>query len=191
MSKHLINAKTSLIEYLLFLYEFKSRISVWVLNLLKASPDKLSHLYFVDHIVSEHNTLEIATQWSHHIGIVFKINGNTLIDSNEIFEIIANDNVDFDIKIHFEREAQRPMRYDEVLMSQLLYSPSYNAYIQDINDLTFSPQHEKFIINYLKDNIDLSLQLNDRAVFYQLSHILNQFKLKNMNTSDIGGHYDD
>ncbi|RIO31087.1 IDEAL domain-containing protein, partial [Staphylococcus saprophyticus] len=32
-------------------------------------------------------------------------------------------------------------------------------------------------------NIDLSLQLHDKALFYQLSQILNTFKLRNVNTS--------
>lgn len=49
--------KQSFIEYLLFHYEFKSRISVWVLNYLKASPKKLQYIHFVDESIKHHQTL--------------------------------------------------------------------------------------------------------------------------------------
>ncbi|WP_241957614.1 IDEAL domain-containing protein [Staphylococcus cohnii] len=48
--------------------------------------------------------------------------------------------------------------------------------------MPLSKQSESSIIKYLQDNIDLSLQLQDKALFYQLSQILNTFKLRNLNT---------
>ncbi|WP_241961360.1 YpiB family protein [Staphylococcus simulans] len=52
--------KKNLIDYLLFQYEFKSRISVWVLNLIKSDIQRLESVYFVDEPLSHRNTLELA-----------------------------------------------------------------------------------------------------------------------------------
>ncbi|MGO3727265.1 YpiB family protein, partial [Staphylococcus carnosus] len=40
--------KKNFIEYLLFQYKFKSRISVWLLNLIKSDVERLDDIYFVD-----------------------------------------------------------------------------------------------------------------------------------------------
>ncbi|MCE3393040.1 YpiB family protein, partial [Staphylococcus aureus] len=43
----LTQMKQSYIEYALFHYHFKSRISVWLLNYIKASDKMLSQIHFV------------------------------------------------------------------------------------------------------------------------------------------------
>ena len=59
MNSSLTKMKQSFIEYLLFHYEFKSRISVWVLNYLKASP-KTTTYTFRRGKIQQHMTLQIA-----------------------------------------------------------------------------------------------------------------------------------
>lgn len=61
--------KKNLIDYLLFQYEFKSRISVWVLNLIKSDIQRLESVYFVDEPLSHRNTLELAVNETSSIGI--------------------------------------------------------------------------------------------------------------------------
>ena len=46
MNDSLIRIKQNFIEYILFNYRFKSRITVWVLNYLKANQDKLNNVHF-------------------------------------------------------------------------------------------------------------------------------------------------
>lgn len=75
----------------------------------------------------------------------------------------------------------RDTKLDELLLTQLLNSPYYAIYIQDIYRIPLSKQSESSIIKHLQDNIDLSLQLHDKDLFYQLSQILNTFKLRNLN----------
>ena len=77
----------------------------------------------------------------------------------------------------------RDLRLDELLLQQLLHSPYYRSYTQDIQRLNLTTQREQLIIDYLKDNIDLSLQLNERELFFQFSHLLNQFSLRSLNSS--------
>lgn len=62
MSNTLQQVKANFIEYLLFQYQFKSRISVWVLNLIKSSPELLQQIHFVDELISDHHILEIAME---------------------------------------------------------------------------------------------------------------------------------
>ena len=174
-------SKATFIEYLLFQYEFKSRISVWVLNLLKSSPELLQNVHFVDERIDNHNTLEISMLHTEQYGIKFNYKDQQMINSNEIFEHIALNQLSFDIKLNFNVEQDREARLDDLLIKQLLHSPYYALYIQDIYQIPLSKQSEASIITHLQDNIDLSLQLHDSDLFYQLSQILNTFKLRNVN----------
>ncbi len=174
--------KASFIEYVLFQYRFKSRISVWVLNLIKSSPELLQKIYFVDEQIPSHNTLEISAVNTDNIAIKLKVQNQQYINNEKIFDYIANQNIYFDIKLYLNNEGSRDTRLDELLLTQLLHSPYYAIYIQDIYGLPLSKQSESSIIKYLQDNIDFSLQLQDKALFYQLSQILNTFKLRNLNT---------
>ncbi|MBO1919936.1 YpiB family protein [Staphylococcus xylosus] len=164
-------SKATFIEYLLFQYEFKSRISVWVLNLLKSSPELLQNVHFVDERIDAHNTLEISMIHTEQYGIKFNYKNQELINSNEIFEHIALNQLSFDIKLNFNVKQDREARLD-LLIKQLLHSPYYALYIQDIYQIPLSKQSESSIITHLQDNIDLSLQLHDSDLFYQLSQIL-------------------
>ncbi|PNZ15697.1 IDEAL domain-containing protein, partial [Staphylococcus succinus] len=75
----------------------------------------------------------------------------------------------------------RESRLDELLLAQLLNSPYYAMYMQDIYSIPLTKQSESSIIKHLQENIDLSLQLHDKELFYQLSQILNTFKLRDVN----------
>ncbi|MDU0996242.1 MAG: YpiB family protein, partial [Staphylococcus lugdunensis] len=55
----LTQMKQSYIEYALFHYHFKSRISVWLLNYIKASDKMLSQIHFVVEKIPSHPTLEL------------------------------------------------------------------------------------------------------------------------------------
>lgn len=175
--------KVNYIEYLLFNYHFKSRISVWVLNYIKATPELLSQVHFVDEMIPSHPTLELSMEGAAAQGIRFSNDYSTLINTNEIFYEITSELESFDIKLHFPQDAVRDLRLDELLLQQLLHSPYYRSYTQDIQRLNLTTQREQLIIDYLKDNIDLSLQLNERELFFQFSHLLNQFSLRSLNSS--------
>ncbi|PHK49226.1 YpiB family protein [Staphylococcus edaphicus] len=184
MSNTLQQSKATFIEYLLFHYQFKSRISVWILNLLKSSPELLQQIHFVDESIPGHNTLALAmVNAVTPVAIKYTSDNQQIINSNEIFEVIANHNESFDIKIYFDKTQKRDQKLDDLLLKQLLQSPYYAVYMQDIYSIPLSKQSETSIISYLQDNIDLSLQLQDKVLFYQLSQILNTFKLRNVNTT--------
>ncbi|MCG7339662.1 YpiB family protein [Staphylococcus sp. ACRSN] len=182
MADTLQQMKSSFIEYILFHYRFKSRISIWVLNYLKSSTDTLQSVHFVDEIIPSHNTLEISVVNSNNIAIRLILKNKQLINNDEIFNYIANQNLALDIKLHFEHPFDRESRLDELLISQLLNSPYYALYMHDIYSIPLSKQNEISIIQHLQANIDLSLQLHDRPLFYQLSQILNTFESRNANT---------
>ncbi|HLR19634.1 MAG TPA: YpiB family protein [Staphylococcus sp.] len=181
MSNTLQQVKSNFIEYLLFHYNFKSRISVWVLNLIKSSPELLQQIHFVDKLISNHNVLEVALVGSNQQAIKFTRTNQQMINSDEIFNLISNENLSFDIKLHFSDVQPRETRLDELLLMQLLNSPYYVMYMQDIYAIPLSKQSESSIITHLQDNIDLSLQLHDKALFYQLTQILNTFETRNVN----------
>lgn len=181
MTDTLQQVKASFIEYILFQYRFKSRISVWVLNLIKSLPELLQHIHFVDAYISNHNTLEIATDNTSQPAIKFTMQNQVMINNDKIFDYIADQKISFDIKLYLNQEEVRDTKLDELLLTQLLNSPYYAIYIQDIYRIPLSKQSESSIIKHLQDNIDLSLQLHDKDLFYQLSQILNTFKLRNLN----------
>src|SRR5699024_12059408 len=91
---------------------------------------------------------------------------------------------------YLNKEDSRDTKLDDLLLTQLLHSPYYAVYIQDIYGLPLSKKSESSIIKYLQDNIDLSLQLQDRALFYQLSQILNtDRKSTRLNSSHVSISY--
>ncbi|MDT3893368.1 IDEAL domain-containing protein, partial [Staphylococcus arlettae] len=102
---------------------------------------------------------------------------------NEIFNFIANSSFAIDIKIDFGTQLRRERRLDELLVAQLLQSPYYITYFNDIYTIPLSKHKENTIIANLQENIDLSLQMNDKDLFYQLTQILNIFKHRNHNST--------
>ncbi|MCG3401101.1 YpiB family protein [Staphylococcus massiliensis] len=170
--------KQNFIEYLLFHYEFKSRISVWILNYIKADLETLERMHFVDTIVPSHQTLELSVNHAYQIGVKLTRDGETYYNNNMIFKLIATTHEPFDLKIHFEK-GKRNDRYDTLLFNQLLASPSYEAYLQDLYDIHLSQPDQEHLIHELKASIDLSLQLKQEDRFKQYSHILNSIQFRN------------
>ncbi|RIN26343.1 IDEAL domain-containing protein, partial [Staphylococcus succinus] len=114
-------------------------------------------------------------------GIKLTLKDKQLINTDEIFNFVVSQSVPFDIKIYFNENQHRESRLDELLLAQLLNSPYYAMYMQDIYSIPLTKQSESSIIKHLQENIDLSLQLHDKELFYQLSQILNTFKLRDVN----------
>ncbi|HCU7118466.1 TPA: YpiB family protein [Staphylococcus aureus] len=179
MSETLNQIKESFIEYLLFQYRFKSRIAVWVLNYIKVNEAKLANIHFVDTKINHHETLEIAEVGSHASTIQFTKRNIKLMNTNEIFDYIANHNCAFDIQIHFANVSKREQRLDDLIVAQLTESPSYQTYLHDLNSMAIDRHKHALLIDYLLHNIDLSLQMNEKQRFYQLTQILNTLKLVN------------
>ena len=102
-SETLNQIKESFIEYLLFQYRFKSRIAVWVLNYIKVNEAKLANIHFRCKI-NHHETLEIAEVEVTLLQFNSKRNIK-LMNTNEIFDYIANHNCAFDIQIHLHVKA--------------------------------------------------------------------------------------
>ncbi|MCS5347756.1 YpiB family protein [Staphylococcus aureus] len=177
MSETLNQVKESFIEYLLFQYRFKSRIAVWVLNYIKANHHKLENIHFVDTKIKNHETLEIAEVDSSASAIQFTKHNLKLMNTNEIFDYIANNNVAFDIQIHFANKVKREQKLDDLIVAQLTESPFFQTYLHDLKSITVDRRKHALLIDYLHHNIDLSLQMNERKRFYQLTQILNSLKL--------------
>ncbi|WAE40724.1 YpiB family protein [Staphylococcus pasteuri] len=190
MNSSLTKMKQSFIEYLLFHYEFKSSISVWVLNYLKASPKKLQRIHFVEEKIQQHMTLQIAEVNSDASAIQFNDHQQALVNTNEIFEVIANNDMTFDIQLHFSSEHQRESRLDDLILAQLINSPHYTSYVQDLYSISMSDRKQTTLIETLQDNIDLSLQMKEQERFYQLTQILNILKAKKTK-HDIGDNNND
>ncbi|MCG9803021.1 YpiB family protein [Staphylococcus argenteus] len=177
MSETLTQVKESFIDYLLFQYRFKSRIAVWVLNYIKVNHHKLENIHFVDTKIKNHQTLEIAEVDSNASAIQFTKHNLKLMNTNEIFDYIANNDVAFDIQIHFANKVKREQKLDDLIVAQLTESPSFQTYLHDLNSVTLDRRKHALLIDYLLHNIDLSLQMNERKRFYQLTQILNTLKL--------------
>ena len=170
MSETLNQIKESFIEYLLFQYRFKSRIAVWVLNYIKVNEAKLANIHFVDTKINHHETLEIAEVGSHASAIQFTKHNIKLMNTNDGA---------FDIQIHFANVSKREQRLDDLIVAQLTESPSYQTYLHDLNSMAIDRHKHALLIDYLLHNIDLSLQMNEKQRFYQLTQILNTLKLVN------------
>mgnify|MGYP002651438400 FL=1 len=66
---------------------------------------------------------------------------------------------------------------------QLIHSPSYSSYVQDLYSISMDKRKQTFIIQTLQNNIDLSLQMNEPDYFYQLTQILNVLKSKDIQST--------
>lgn len=178
MSETLIKMKQSFIEYLLYQYQFKSRIAVWVLNYLKSSPQHLLHVQFVASKIKHHETLEIAEVDANTSAIQFTRDQSILMNTNEIFDYTADMNHTFDILIHFANKEERPRRLDDLIIAQLIDTSSDQSYFQDVYSMTMDKRQHALLVDQLLENIDLSLQMNEPQRFYQLTRLLNILKLK-------------
>lgn len=139
----------------------------------------MANIHFVDTKINHHETLEIAEVGSHASAIQFTKRNIKLMNTNEIFDYIANHNCAFDIQIHFANVSKREQRLDDLIVAQLRESPSYQTYLHDLNSMAIDRHKHALLIDYLLHNIDLSLQMNEKQRFYQLTQILNTLKLVN------------
>ena len=174
MNDSLIRIKQNFIEYILFNYRFKSRITVWVLNYLKANQDKINNVHY---------TLEIAEVDATASAIQLSKDNKSYINTNQIFNYIANHTLRLDIQIHFANCHIRESRLDDLILMQLIHSPSYSSYVQDLYSISMDKRKQTFIIQTLQNNIDLSLQMNEPDYFYQLTQILNVLKSKDIQST--------
>lgn len=172
LSQTLNQMKQSYIEYALFHYHFKSRISVWILNYIKSHYDLLEHVHFVNQKISNHKTLEISLSNADAPAIKLVNNHHILINTNEIFNYIISHHCEFDILIHFSDEHATDFKLNDLMIHQLMYSTQYMAYLNTIYNLSLDSTSVYSLIEHLRHNIDLSLQFNDREQFYQLTQIL-------------------
>ncbi|WP_086427765.1 YpiB family protein [Staphylococcus cornubiensis] len=172
--------KRDFIEYLLFHYQFKSRISVWLLNLIKTNHALIENIHFVDQIVSEHPTLEMAVADASSIAIQYRDGDTLLMNSNEIFNRVIHHSQQLDIKIHFKREAERDLRLDHLLLKQLLANQNGDAYLNDMYAIELSQSTEHQLIHLLNSHIDVSLSLKDIQSFKHYTKILNLIKLRHI-----------
>ena len=172
LTQTLTQMKQSYIEYALFHYHFKSRISVWILNYIKSHTELLEHVHFVNQRIFNHKTLELALTNTDAPRIRLVKNNHLLINTNEIFEYVTTHQNDFDILIHFSDQHTIDFRFNDLIIHQLMYSPQYMAYLNTIYNLSLDSTRVHSLVEHLRHNIDLSLQLNDRELFYQLTQIL-------------------
>ena len=77
----------------------------------------------------------------------------------------------------------REPRLDDLILMQLIHSPSYSSYVQDLYSISMDKRKQTFIIQTLQNNIDLSLQMNEPDYFYQLTQILNVLKSKDIQST--------
>ncbi|WP_218084704.1 YpiB family protein, partial [Staphylococcus epidermidis] len=105
------------------------------------------------------------------------------INTNQIFNYIANHTLRLDIQIHFAHCHAREPRLDDLILMQLIHSPSYSSYVQDLYSISMDKRKQTTIIQTLQNNIDLSLQMNEPDYFYQLTQILNVLKSKDIQST--------
>ncbi|MCH1578855.1 IDEAL domain-containing protein, partial [Staphylococcus epidermidis] len=86
-------------------------------------------------------------------------------------------------QIHFANCHIRESRLDDLILMQLIHSPSYSSYVQDLYSISMDKRKQTFIIQTLQNNIDLSLQMNEPDYFYQLTQILNVLKSKDIQST--------
>ncbi|MBO1197868.1 YpiB family protein [Staphylococcus simiae] len=178
MTETLVKMKQSFMEYLLFHYQFKSRIAIWTLNFIKASEQLTRQIHFVKDKVAGHETLEIAEAGSNASAIRFTKDNITLLNTNEIFDYISHTDKAFDIQIHFSNQTSKERRLDDIIIAQLTESPKYDLYLHDLQSMSLNQVKQSLLIERILDNIDLSLQMNEEHRFYQLTRILNIIKAK-------------
>ncbi|WP_105995154.1 YpiB family protein [Staphylococcus agnetis] len=168
--------KQHLIDYLLFQYQFKSRISVWLLNYFKSDDDFLSRINFVDQMISGHLTLEISVENSEYPAIRLTMDGMTYVNTNEIFTRIINDTAPIDLKIHFSHAKYRDLRLDHIILHQLLTSHHNTCYFNDVANIHLSNDMRQHLMHIIESQIDLSLQMKDQHTFYYYTALLRVVK---------------
>lgn len=170
--KPLYQEKQHFIDYLLFQYQFKSRISVWILNYMKANAQRVKRIHFVDHMIDGHHTLELATENSAQPAIRLIFKGETLINTNEIFDILIKSNENFDLKIHFSHSRYHDVRLEHLILHQLLTNQANQTYLEDILNIQLTSTSFQYLVHLLESQIDLSLQIKDKQAFHWYSQLL-------------------
>ena len=74
-------------------------------------------------------------------------------------------------------------RLDDLILAQLVHSPSYSSYVQDLYAISMNQRKQTSLIENIQDNIDLSLQMNEPERFYQLTQILNALKARHVDST--------
>ena len=62
--------------------------------------------------------------------------------------MIANNEFSFDIQLHFSPKEQRESRLDDLILAQLIHSPNYSSYVQDLYAISMNERTQ--ILNVLK-----------------------------------------
>ncbi|MQH48964.1 hypothetical protein EI044_27190, partial [Escherichia coli] len=83
--------------------------------------------------INHHETLEIAEVGSHASAIQFTKRNIKLMNTNEIFDYIANHNCAFDIQIHFANVSKREQRIEDLRIAQLTETPRNQTDLQNVN----------------------------------------------------------
>ncbi|MCE5152988.1 YpiB family protein [Staphylococcus hyicus] len=168
--------KAHLLDYLLFQYQFKSRISVWILNYLKSDIHHLRRVHFVDCIINTHNTLEISIENSVYPAIRLTMHGTSYVNSNEIFTRIIHDTAPIDLKIHFSHTTYRDLRLDHMILHQLLTSHHDQSYLNDASLIHLTRDARQHLIRIIDSQIDLSLQMKDQSQFNYYAQLIRMIK---------------
>lgn len=171
-------AKQKFITYLLTHYTFKSRISVWLLNYIKANAQLLNHIHFVDHVIEQHPTLQLAAVDTQAHAIQYHDGVQQLINSDQIFHEVIRTSQTIDLKLHLHHDVRRDAMLDKVLLYQLLEQTDQSAYLRDLYHLSLSQATEQRLLETLSSQIDLSLTMQDADAFYHFTRLRNTLKLR-------------
>ncbi|MCE5042427.1 YpiB family protein [Staphylococcus chromogenes] len=170
--------KQHFMDYLLFQYQFKSRITVWILNYLKANDSHVKFVKFVDEINPQHTTLEISVENSQQDAIRLTFNQNIYINTNKIFTLIVEDIDQLDIKIHFSHPDYRDTRLDFIILHQLFSHHVDESYIYDLKLIHLNSTTYQHLMHLLESQIDLSLRVKNPDAFKWYTHLLSVLKLR-------------
>lgn len=170
--------KQQFITYLLSHYTFKSRISVWLLNYIKADASLLHNIHFVDHVIEHHPTLTLTSADTSGHAIQFDYDELQLINSDQIFHEVIQSTQQIDVKLNLRQDAQRDALLDNVLLHQLIALPDQSEYLRDLYHLTLSKSTEQHLLELLSSQIDMSLTMHDADAFYSYTRLRNTLKLR-------------
>ncbi|GGA95682.1 YpiB family protein [Staphylococcus muscae] len=173
-------AKQRFITYLLSHYTFKSRISVWLLNYIKANRQLVDQIRFVDQIIEHHPTLTLSTTESEAHAIRYDDDTFHLINIDQIFHIVLASNKAIDIKIHFDHQTKRDAHLDHILLHQLLQLSNQTDYMHDLYHIELSQVTEQRLLTLLSSQIDMSLTMQDADAFYHFTRLRNTIKLRRL-----------
>lgn len=173
-------AKQRFITYLLSHYTFKSRISVWLLNYIKANRQLVDQIRFVDQIIEHHPTLALSTTESEAHAIRYDDDTFHLINTDQIFHIVLASNKAIDIKIHFDHQTKRDAHLDHILLHQLLQLFNQTDYMRDLYHIELSQVTEQQLLTLLSSQIDMSLTMQDADAFYHFTRLRNTIKLRRL-----------